>query len=416
MLGELLMGFAKSAACRKRSRALKALRRSIPILSLFALALFAGCGSDEDTEPTSSKLPEEITIGAAIAKTGYIAPYDANIAAIEQLVEETNANGGIDGHKVRIVQADNRSDPQQAAVAAQKVIEQGADVLLLSCEALTAAAAAPVAEENNELNFTMCANEPGFGPPTTGRLSFSGSPSLLSEASARATFLHDKGIERPFLLRDTSIVLGKTDCGAFQQSWEHLGGEIAGSADFKNEDESIASQISELKSSDAGAVMLCSYPPGGAAAIKQIRAAGIDLPIAASASFDGTFWLKGIPNLGDVYVTMNGSAYDPPDQETAKLFASLKRAGVNTDVSGALLASYAAGQLILAAIEETGSVDGEVLADALEAKPHPTIVGEVSYTRENHYPTRTWPVYVFSNGKPKFVTEVKPEFIPEYGG
>ncbi len=395
----------------------------VPVKSVLAffvlglLALFAGCGSDDSSQSSSSAgLPDEITIGAAIAKTGYIAPYDANIAAIEQLVDETNAKGGIDGHKIRIVQVDNRSDPQQAPVAAQKVIEQGADVLLFSCEALTAAAAAPVAEEHDMLNFTMCANEPGFGPPTTGRLSFSAGPSLLSEVSAKATFLHDKGIEHPFLLRDTSIVLGKLDCGAFQQSWEHLGGEIAGSADFKNEDESIASQVSELKSSDADAVVLCSYPPGGAAAIKQIRAAGVDLPIAASAAFDGTFWLKGIPNLGDVYVTINGSAYDPANQATAKLFASLKRAGVDTDVSSALLASYAAGQLILAAIEETGSVDGNVLADALEAKPHPTIVGKVEYTKDNHYPTRAfWPIYVFSNGQPKFLTEVNPEFIPEYG-
>ena len=28
--------------------------------------------------------------------------------------------------------------------------------------------------------------------------------------------------------------------------------------------------------------MMCSYPPGGAAAIKQIRAAGIDVPIAGA--------------------------------------------------------------------------------------------------------------------------------------
>lgn len=386
-----------------------------PVLAALTLALAVGCGGDEgSSESSSAGLPEEIVIGAAIGKTGYLAPYDANIAAVEQLVDETNANGGIDGHKVRIVQADNRSDPQQAVVAAQQVIEKGADVLLFSCEALTAAAAAAVAEENDALNFTMCANEPGFGPPTTSRLSFSASPSLLSEASARASFLYSKGLRHPFLFRDTSLLLGKTDCSAFQQAWEHLGGTIAGSADFQNTDQSVASQVSELKGSDADAVMLCSYPPGGAAAIKQIRAAGIDLPIAASAAFDGTFWLKGIPNTDDIYVTINGSAYDPPDQATAKLFESLESAGVDTDVSGALLASYAAGQLMLEAIGETGSVKGHVLADALEERPHETIIGSIGYSPDDHYPTRTWPVYVYSSGKPRLATEVKPEFIPDY--
>ena len=319
--------------------------RAVSLLLLFAPTFLAGCaGGDDSTASSASALPEEIVIGAAIAKTGYLAPYDANIAAVEQLVDEKNANGGIDGRKVRVVQADNRSDPQLAAVAAQKVIEEGADVLLLSCEALTASAAAPVAEENGALNFTMCASEPGFGPPTTGRLSFGANPSLASEASARANFLYEKGIERPFLFRDTSIIFSKADCLAFQQTWEALGGTIAGSADFKNEDESVATQVNELKGSDADAVTMCSYPPGGAAAIKQIRAAGIDVPIAASSAFDGTFWLKGISNTDGIYTSLNGSAYDPANEATTKLFRKLERAGVDTDVSGVLLASYAAGQ------------------------------------------------------------------------
>lgn len=384
---------------------------------MLALAVLTGCGSSGDsTEPPSAGLPKEIVIGAAIAKTGYLAPYDGNIAAIEQLVDETNAKGGIYGHKLAIVQADNRSDPQQAPVAAQKVVEEGADVLLLSCEALTAAAAAPVAEEHDELNFTMCASEPGFGPPYTGHLSFSGNPNFLSEVSAGASFLHQRGIKRPFLMCDTAIVMGKAQCSAFEQVWERLGGSIAGSADFANSDESIASQVSKLKSSDADAVVMASYPPGGAAAIKQIQAAGIDVPILGGSSFDGTFWLQGIPDPGKIYATSNGSAYDPPDRASARLFKVLQRNGVNTDVSGTLLASYAGGQLIIDAIRETHSVDGNKLADALEAKPHRTIVGKLAFSRDDHLGTRTWPVYQYSNGKPKLVAKVKPPFIPKYEG
>lgn len=379
------------------------------------LAVLAGCGGSANSSDSSSAgLPKEIVIGAAIAKTGYLAPYDATFAAIEQLVEETNARGGIDGHEVRVVQADTRSDPQQAVLAVQKVIEDGADVLFFSGEALTAAAGSPLAEEENKLNFAI-ANEPGYGPPTTGRLSFSSYPDVLGEASAGASFFYDKGIRRPFLFRDTSLIYGKAYCSAFQQAWERLGGTIAGSVDFENSDESIANQVSELRNSDADAVAMCSYPPGGAAAIKQIQAAGIDVPILGPGAFDGTFWLKGIPNPERMYVISNGSAYDPPDEATAKLFETLERAGVETDVSSSLLAAYAAGQLMLDVVEETGSVDGDTLADALEAKPHETIIGRFSYSKDDHFPTGTRRVYVYSSGKPKLVTEVKPRFIPEYG-
>lgn len=354
-------------------------------------------------------------IGAALAKTGYMAPYDSTFAAVEQLIKETNAKGGIDGHKIRVVHADTRSDPQQAVLAVQKVIEEGADVLVFSGEALNAAAGAPLAEEHDQLNMSI-ANEPGFGPPTTGRLSFSSYPSLLTEASAGASFLHDRGIERPFLFRDTAIIFGRAYCSGFQQTWEHLGGAIAGSVDFENEDESVASQVSELRGSGADAVVMCSYPPGGASAIKQIRSAGIDVPIIGPGGFDGTFWLKGIPSTKEIFATSNGSAYDPPNAETAKLFEKLKAAGIDTDVSSSLLGAYAGGQLIIDAIRETGSVNGNTLADALEAKAHHTVVGDLTYTVDDHHPIRTWPIYSYTSGKPVLVAKVKPPFIPEYGG
>jgi branched-chain amino acid transport system substrate-binding protein len=380
------------------------------------LILLAGCGSSSDSSSAPSKgLPKEIVIGAALAKTGYMAPYDSTFAAVEQLIEETNAKGGIDGHKIRVVHADSRSEPQQAVLAAQKVTEEGADVLVLSGEALNASAAAPLAEEHDMLNMSN-ANEPGFGPPTTGRLSFSSYPSLLSEASAGAQFIWDRGVRQPFLFRDTSIIYGRAYCSGVQQTWEHLGGTIAGSADFENTDESVASQVSELRDSGADAVVMCSYPPGGASAIKQIRSAGIDVPILGTGGFDGTFWLKGIPSTKEIFATSNGSAYDPPNAETAKLFAKLKRVGIDTDVSSALLGAYAGGQLILDAIKETHSVNGNTLADALEAKPHHTVNGDLSYTRTDHHPIRTWPIYSYTTGKPVLVAKVKPQFIPEYGG
>jgi branched-chain amino acid transport system substrate-binding protein len=393
---------------------IRTLRSPLAIGLALLLALLVGCGSDGESDTSAEGLPKEIVIGAAIAKSGYLVPYDANIAAVEQLVKETNAGGGIDGSKIRVISVDNHSETQKQPVAVQEVIEDGADVLLFSCEVPIAAAGAPIAEEHNQLNFTLCASEPGYGPPYTGRLSFSPNRSLVSEAAARATFLWERGIRRPFELRDTSILLGEVDQFGFQETWEHLGGELAGQADFKNEDLSIASQIAEIKRSGADAINLSSYPPGGASAIKQIRAAGIDLPITTVSAFDGTFWLKGVPDTENVYVTLNGSAYDPTSTQTAKLFQRMKRAGVNTDVSGNLLASYAAGQLILDAIRETGTTNGDELATALEAKPHPTVMGPLSYTPDNHLPSGPWYIYEYPDRKPKLLERVAPDYVPEY--
>jgi branched-chain amino acid transport system substrate-binding protein len=385
----------------------------ILILSGVLLCL-AGCGGGSDTTATQG-LPKEIVLGAAVAETGLYAPYDASLSAVEQLVKETDAAGGIHGHKIRIVKADTRSEAQHAPVAARQVMEKGADVLLSSCDILSAIGEAQVVEEAHMLNFSLCENAPGFGPPITGRLAFTANPSLLSESSAGASFLHDKGVKRPFLFRDTSLIYTKADCSGFQQTWEHLGGTLAGAADFENSDPSVASQIEALEGSDADAVVMCSYPPGGASAIKQIRAAGIDLPILGPSAFDGTYWLKGISDTDGLYATSNGSIYDPPNVATGKLLRHLRSEGIETDISTNLLSAYAAGQLIIDAIKETDSVDGDKLADVLEEEPHKTIVGTINYTPDDHYPTRIWPVYDFPGGKETLVTQVKPQFIPSYG-
>ena len=393
---------------------LSILRTPVITVLFLSLVFLVGCGSGDTGPSSAGGLPKEIVIGAAIAKSGYLVPYDANIAAVEQLVSETNARGGIDGSKIRVVSVDNRSEPQQQPIAVQEVIEDGADVLLFSCEVPIAAAGAPIAEEHDQLNFTLCASEPGYGPPYTGRLSFSANRSLISEAATRATFLWHRDVRRPFELTDTSILLGRIDQFGFQKTWEHLGGQLAGQADFKNEDLSIASQIAAIERSGADAINISSYPPGGASAIKQIRAAGIDLPITAPSAFDGTFWLKAVPDTTNFYATLNGSAYDPADAQTAKLFEKLKRAGVDTDVSGNLLASYAAGQLILDAIRETGTTDGAELATVLEEKSHATVMGPLGYAANDHLPSGPWYIYEYPDRKPKLLKQVKPAYVPEY--
>jgi branched-chain amino acid transport system substrate-binding protein len=344
-----------------------------------------------------------------------MAPYDASIAALEQLVEETNQSGGIDGHEIKVIDADTRSDPQQAVVAVQQLVEEGADIMFFSGEGATAAASARVTEENGLLGFAVV-NEPDYGPPATGHLSFSSNPSVLAEASAMASFANSRGTEKPFLFRDTELIFGKAYCDGFQQAWEKLGGEIAGSADFKNTDESVAAQVGELKSSDADAVVMCSYPPGGAAAIKQIRAAGIDLPVYGPGAFDGTSWLAGIPDTGEIFFTSNGSAYDPPDHRTAQLISRFRSLGINIDFTTNLLAVYAAGQLIMQALRETQSVNGSALADSLEERPHATILGPIAYTSTNHFATRVWPIYHLADRVPAFIERVEPNFVPEYGG
>ena len=91
---------------------------------------------------------DTLVIGTATALTGGLAYADVPAMNGMQLaVEEINAAGGIAGKfKIEIRQKDSRSDPAQAAVAAQELIDEGISVLVTPCDADPSIGAGQIAQ------------------------------------------------------------------------------------------------------------------------------------------------------------------------------------------------------------------------------------------------------------------------------
>jgi branched-chain amino acid transport system substrate-binding protein len=233
-----------------------------------------------------------------------------------------------------------------------------------------------------------------------------------------AQFVKARGWTKPYLLKDTSLEYSKTICDYFKQSWQALGGTLSGEDTFQNTDASLGSQVTRLKSAGAGAIVACSYPPGGAAAVKQIRAAGVDVPIIAPSAFDGTYWLKGIPSLSEFYNVANGSIYgDDPSPVRQAFFAKYtQKTGAAPLSSVYPIMGYAAIQTIAKALELThGDSGGAALAKALETlKDQPLISGLTTYTATCHIPVgRPLEMIQIQHGKASAVEQVKPTAIPK---
>jgi branched-chain amino acid transport system substrate-binding protein len=243
----------------------------------------------------------------------------------------------------------------------------------------------------------------------------SGTP---TEAAAMATFARSEGWAKPYLLKDTTLEYSKTICSYFEQSWEGGGGSLAGQDTFQNSDTSLSSQITRMKSADLDSIVLCSYTPGGAAAVKAIRAAGIDAPIVGPNAMDGTYWLEAIPNLSDFYNVGYGTVSgDDPDADRAEFFEKFEqKTGEPPATSVYPIMGYAAIQTIARALEETnGDADGEALAAAIEGfKDEPLLSGPTSYSADCHIPLgRPMQVVKIDGGKASLVGDVTPENLPE---
>lgn len=405
--------------------------RKLSVLCALALStsMLAACGSDnndssttgaESGTPTSSAPKETgpIMIGAAVAKSGFMTAYDGQpFQALQLKIAQLNAAGGIAGRKIKIVSADTASDKSKAKAAAEKVLARGAKILIVSCDYDYSAPAAQVGVDQKLLTISLCASSLKFGVQGVGPTAFTPSNSALTEGAAGSEFAMKKGWKKAFQLVDTGTSYAGETCKGFADNYKAGGGTIVGTDRFNNDDSAIASQVAKIKSSGADVLNICSYVPGVGSALRQIRAAGITMPIVANAAVDGTYWVKAVPKLSDFYVPAHISIWGDDPSAEANAFVKDFTKKYGAPYTAYPVFGYVAGEMIQKAVEaNNGSTDGEALTKTLDGwKDEPTTVGPTTFTPEQHINLgRPMRIESYTNGKEKFLEMVQVKNPPEF--
>lgn len=341
---------------------------------------------------TPGSAQEPIVIGAAIALSGFIAPYDEGPAqAMAMAIEEVNAKGGLLGRPLTVVQSDTKSDIAYGATAAQDVIDQGAVMVVVTCDYDFGGAAASVANAQNLITFSTCAGDPKFGPQGIGPNAFTLATSASGQAAAMAEWgYREQGWRSAYILLDTTIAFDATWADTFKRRWIELGGAegIVGEDTFGGEDPQIASQITRIKALPQApdVIVMASFPPAGVSAMRQIRAAGIATPLVGSESWDGDYWLEGVPDLSDMYFVTYASVFgtDPRDAQKAFMDKFVAKYGTPPVTSHAVT-GYSVIEAWAAAVERAGTLDADSVRAALEKFVNePFLAGPTTYTADVH--------------------------------
>lgn len=369
-----------------------------------------GVAKDKDGGDGDSS-GDDIVIGAAIAESGFMNANDGpSLAGFQVWMDEQNAKGGINGHKLVLKTEDTTSTKEGGKNAGTKLLDDGAEIMLTSANFDFGAPAGNVAQAKGILNFSLGAASPLYGPVGIGPQAYSTAPSTYLEGHVMAQTLSDLGSTKPFLLTDDSIDYGTQVGEGAAERFDQLGITPAGEATFKNEDSSIATQISKIKSSGADSIALSTYLPGGAAALRQIRAAGIDVPVASDLGMGGTQWAEAVPGLNDFYVTALASIYgDDPDPAVQDFVAKFKDATGGDPGNTQVIEGYNVGQLLGEALEQTkGDTDGAKLSEVLDGlTDFEMLGGSITYTPDIHI-KQSGPLTVlkFTDGKPAWFSVV----------
>ncbi len=367
---------------------------------------------------------DDITIGFAIAKSGWMEAYDTPAATAAKIrIDEINANGGLLGRQIAWVEADTKTDRAQSAKAGLQVLDEGADMMIVSCDYDFGAPAALSAESAGINSFFLCAEDVKAGIQGVGPLSFSGSVLAAVQGATMAEWSHAKREARSgYVLLDTTIEYNKGICDGFDWMFPRLDGtEIVGRDTFKNDDASIASQITRIKAlpEEPDVIMLCSYIPGAASAVRQIRAAGINSLILNGSAVDGSYWLDATPGLSGFVVPVQGSIYgDDPRPEVEAFNIAYEKASGSRPASQYAYPGYILIDLWAKAVERAGTLDGAAVTAELEKmKGEATVFGARSFSSELHHQNSAeMQIVEITDGKPAVVdswTISEPVPLPE---
>lgn len=363
-----------------------------------------------------------IKIGFAIAQSGWLSNYDGapSKAAILK-IDEINKAGGLLGRKLEYTVMDTKTDQSRAATVGAQLIDSGVDMLVVSCDYDFGAPAALAAKKAGKIAISLCAGDPKMGVQGVGPLVFSANSAAQSEGIAIAEYAQAKmGLKTAYVLEDLTIEYNKSACAGFRAAWTAKGGKesIVGNDTFKNDDPSIASQITRLKSlpKQPDAIFLCTFTPGGASAVRQLRAAGIEQPILASTAMVDNYWLNAVPGLKNFYLPAFMSLYgDDPRPEMNKFLAAHKEKYGEAPVSSYSVLGYSLIEQWAYAVDKAKTTDSQaVVAVMNKFKDQPFTAGPTTYTDQLHIQVdRPWLIMKVEDNSFRAVEVYRNSFKPD---
>jgi branched-chain amino acid transport system substrate-binding protein len=365
-----------------------------------------------------------VTIGWAYDGVGNMAAYDGPaLATAKERIKQVNKSSAT---KLRLITCNTQGNkPAIAKACAAKLISQGADIVMTTCDVDYAAPVVQYAIDRGKLTVAACIGTDQMGPKrfgAKGRLAYSFGNVAQDEGSAMAEFAWKQGWRNASLATDTVIVYFRNVVQAFKARWEQLGGKVVAEETYQSAGGSPASwqsTVTRLNAKQADVIVTSTAPPFGAQVpiMNGLRTLGNNTPILNSWAGDGNYWYSPDPKITNYYYVTFASAFgdDPVKAVNAlqKRYAGAIAKGGNT---GAFVTGWSAIDGISLALKRSGgNASGAALAAQMEKfKNVPTLSGLVTFSKTLHTVSgRTYRVIRVQNNTPKVVGVIKAKVVPK---
>jgi branched-chain amino acid transport system substrate-binding protein len=327
---------------------------------------------------SSLSAQEPIKIGHVAALSGGSAQSgEAITRGLSLAIEEINASGGVlGGRKIELLQRDDESVPPKGVVAARELISKEKVVALFGgIDSPVALATVPIV--NKEKVPYMAVWAAGTGITRNGA-----EPNFVFRVSAVDVLVDVKlldyankkfGSTKPGLLLVNNPWGASNEAGLLEAAKTNAVLHIVGVEKFENADVDMTAQLTRLKEKGADTVIIVGNAAPGAQLMKSRERMGWTVPIVSHWGISGGRFpeLAG-PTAGDAHFVQTYSFFGKQGTVGERVLATLKKKypqikGPEDIFSPVGTANaYDAMHLLVKAIAQAGSTDGDKIRDALE--------------------------------------------------
>jgi len=384
-------------------------------LAIAMLTAATACARGGKQAATPSPSEREFVIGYAAALTGGLAPFDAPFKdGLEVAIQLLNDEGGIDGRiPIRLEVKDVKSDAALASQVAQELVASGVDLLITGCDVDLSIASGSVAQAAGIPAISSCATTPTV-PKAVGDYMFLISMGDNAQAAVDADYAMEQGWR-------TAYVLGSPDTGYtaklpeyFKEAYMAKGGEIVGEDTFSVGAADYSAQVAKIGALRPApdVIFTPAYVPDSAVFMKQLRAAGIDIPVLSTDGNDSPLLIKvgGKAVEGMVFTTHGFPTPGSPLERFYKEYERIKGKppeSVFAALGGDLVA------VVDAAVTKAGSTDPKAVRDAIASlKDVQGVTGSLTYQGQSGVPLKNVYLVKVEGGEFAFVESEVPTSVP----
>ncbi len=313
------------------------------------------------------------------------------VGGVRKRADEVNRGGGVlGGKKVVVRPLDDQADEEVAVEVAQRIAEavkSGETVLgvIGHYNSGPTGRAMDVYSKLNIVVITPSSSNPDLTRKGYGRF-FRVCATDATQGPFDAKFMREQGFGRIALLRtDNDYAEG------LAREFKGTGVQPIVEVQLKAESPSFAAEVAKTKAANPDAIFFAGDYPDGIVLVRELRQAGVTVPILASDANFVDYFIDELGNLAEgVYI----SAISPDPRAVAtpawfQEYQDLEARNPGIDST----TGYSAADVLLAGVQKAGKADGQAIAAAIRELDLKTLIGRARYDAQGDLVEQR--VYIF---------------------